>query len=465
MTSPGCPTFYGFSPGGLQAKYPILLGLFTATSEIAPMTTTLRISHLFRFWAPLQATWLMMSLEGPFLAAIIARLPDPKFNLAAYGVAFALAILVEAPVIMMMSASTALVDTAGNYRRLRNFMWMLNIGITVAMLLLLFTPLWDLLIYRGMGLDPRVGHLVRVAMLILLPWPAAIGYRRFYQGLLIRSGLTRRVAWGTLVRLTTMSATALVCWRLTDMAGAWVGAAALSVGVVAEAVASRLMVHATVRRLLQDADPDETPQSYRAIWDFYLPLALTSTISLAVQPMVTFFMGQARFSLESLAVLPVINSLVFIFRTPGLSFQETAITMLGRSWENFAVVRRFALILGGGATVGLALIALTPLADVWLQRVSGLTPELAGFAHVPLRVLVIIPALSVWLSLQRALCVASRKTGPITWASTLEVVGILTVLFITIRLGDWVGATAAATAFMVGRLASNFYMIGRTGRP
>ena len=50
--------------------------------------------------------------------------------------------------------------------------------------------------------------------------------------------------------------------------------------------------------------------------------------------MVTFFMGQARFSLESLAVLPVINSLVFIFRTPGLSYQEAAITMLGRSWDN-----------------------------------------------------------------------------------------------------------------------------------
>ncbi len=165
-----------------------------------------------------------------------------------------------------------------------------------------------------------------------------------------------------------------------------------------------------------------------------------------MQPVVTFFMGQARFSLESLAVLPVINALVFIFRTPGLSFQEAAITMLGRSWDNYPAVRRFAALLGGGAACGLALIALTPLVDVWLQKVSGLTPELAGFAKLPLRILVVMPALSVWLSLQRALCVATRQTGPITWASALEVVGILAVLFVTIRLGDWVGATAAATA-------------------
>ena len=59
------------------------------------------------FWAPLAATWVMMASEGPFLAAIIARLPDPTYNLAAHGVSFALAILIEAPVIMLMSAATS----------------------------------------------------------------------------------------------------------------------------------------------------------------------------------------------------------------------------------------------------------------------------------------------------------------------------------------------------------------------
>ena len=128
------------------------------------MSKPVRMTQLFRFWVPLQATWLMMSLEGPFLAAVIARLAEPKHNLAAYGVAFALAILVEAPVIMMMSASTALVDSAGIYRRLRNFMWILNVGITVAMLLLLFTPLWGLLTGTWMGLDDEVARLTRVSL-------------------------------------------------------------------------------------------------------------------------------------------------------------------------------------------------------------------------------------------------------------------------------------------------------------
>ena len=47
--------------------------------------------------------------------------------------------------------------------------------------------------------------------------------------------------------------------------------------------------------------------------------------------------------------------------------------------------------------------------------------------------------------------------------SFLSSLGILAVLFVTIELGDWVGATAAATAFMAGRLAANGYLIPKTG--
>ncbi len=395
------------------------------------------IPSLFRFWLPLQSTWLMMAVEGPLLTAVIARLAEPKLNLAAYGVAFALAVMVEAPVIMMMSAATALADGRSNYRRLRLFMWVLNILITLVMMVLLFSPAWDLLIGRGMGLEPRVQDLTRTALIILLPWPAAIGYRRFYQGLLIRNGRTRLVAWGTLLRLITMGSSALLLMRLTTLQGAWVGATALSLGVGIEGIASRIMARGAVREV--KATTGTETLGYGQILHFYYPLALTSTISLLVQPMVTFFLGQARHSLESLAVLPVINALVFIFRTPGLSFQEAAITMLGRTHRNLPTVRRFATLLGCGASLLLSLIALTPLARVWFEGVSGLTPALADFAVTPLRILVLMPALSVWLSLQRSWLVHRRRTGPVTWASSLEVGGILLTLLATLAWGNWVG--------------------------
>ena len=423
-------------------------------------TQPISTARLARFWLPLQATWLFMAVEGLFLAALIARLPDPKLNLAAHGVAYAFAIIVEAPVIMMLSAATALVDARPSYLALRRFAQVLNFLITSVMLLLLATPAMNWILASFMRLDPRVVDLVRGALWILLPWPAAIGYRRFYQGILIRADLTHRVAWGTVIRLAAMAGAALVAARL-GLDGTRVGAVALSTGVCVEALASRLMALQPVRDLPAQSASDRPAAdvSWRGLMAFYWPLALTSTISLAVQPLVTFFMGRARCSLESLAVLPVINALVFLFRTPGLAYQETAIAMLGDSRDNLPPVLRFAGLLAVSAAAGLTLVAWTPVAGFWFEYLSGLSPELAVFAVVPARILALMPALSVLLNLERALLVHGRRTGPVTMASLLEVGTIAAVLAFGVGVLDLVGATAAAIAFMVGRLVANVSLV------
>jgi len=423
-------------------------------------TNTLSLRRLARFWLPLQATWLMMAVEGPFLALIIARLAEPMLNLAAFGVAYALAIVAEAPVIMMMSASTALVDCRPAYRALRRFAHTLSVAITVGMVVSLVTPTLSWVMGDLMDLDAAVVQLTHRAMWLLLPFPAAIGYRRFYQGLLIRAGLTRRVTWGTVVRLISM-ATAAGLSVLANLDGILVGAVALSCGVVAEAIASRIMARQVLRDLpVASPGADPADLSWHGLWRFYWPLALTSTIALAAQPVVTFFMGHARAPLESLAALPVLNGLVFIFRTPALSYQEVAIATLSEDRRHLPQVLRFAGLLAGGATLLLALVAWTPLSRVWFETVSGLSPELAAYTRVPLRVLAIMPALSVLLNLERALMVHGRHTGPVTMASVLEVTGIASSLAVGVMLLDGVGVTVAAVAYMVGRLAANLGLLG-----
>ncbi len=415
---------------------------------------------VFVFWVPLAATWLMMSVEGPILAAVIARLADPTYNLAAYGVAFAFAILVEAPVIMLMSASTALAEDAPSLGRLRRFTWALNGIATVLLLVVLVPPVYDGVMTGLMGLPDEVARITYGALWIFLPWPAAIGYRRFLQGLLIRANRTRLVAAGTVIRLVAMVSTALGLAWAADLPGAWVGAAALSVGVVVEAVAARFMAAGTLRELAATPPaPDADVPGYGAITRFYVPLALTSLIGLTVQPMLTFFMGRAPAPLESLAVFPVVHALSFVFRSFGLSYQEAAIALLGRNNEHYRLMARFGLFLGFATSGALALVAFTPLSTVWFETVSGLSPELAAYAVWPTRILVPLPALSVLLSLQRAILVQGRRTGPISGATFTEVAGIA-VLFPLFGFGwGWVGVTAAFVAFVGARVAGNLYLL------
>jgi hypothetical protein len=422
---------------------------------------------IFRFWLPLAATWLMMSVEGPFLAAVIARLPEARFNLAAYGVAFAFALLIEAPVIMIMSASTALAEDVLKFRRLRNFTYSLNGIVTAVQLLILIPRVFRFVMLDLIALPPEVATLVYGALWLLLPWPAAIGHRRLYQGLLIRDGRTRLVAMGTVVRLTAMTSTGLSLFLFVKPHGAWVGAASLSMGVMAEAVASHLMALRSLRSLPEaprsnageDTGDREGELTYGGILRFYYPLALTSLIGLAAQPMMTFFMGRAAAPVESLAVFPVVVSLAFLFRSMGLSFQEVSIALIGKRHEHFRPLARFALVLGVGASGAMAVVAFTPLSGFWFETVSGLTPELAAFAILPTAILVPIPAMSVLLSFQRSLLVVGRRTRPITLATALEVGGIA-LLFPLLgwKLG-LVGVTAAAVAILLGRVAANTFLV------
>ncbi len=416
---------------------------------------------LLSFWSPLAATWLMMAIEGPFLAAIIARLPEPKYNLAAYGVAYAFALIIEAPVIMIMSASTALVRDAGSFFKLRNFIYSLNIFVTSVMLFILIPPVFYFITQDLMGLSDKLSGITYTTVLLLLPWPAAIGYRRFYQGILIRANLTRRVAYGTGIRLVSMSVSAMVLYFYFRIDGALVGASALSLAVTLEAIASRIMANRTVKSILArpaTEDQEEPQLTYSGILNFYYPLALTSMLGLGVQPLVTFFLGHSRMALESLAVFPVVNSLVFIFRGIGLSFQEVGVALFGKKNENYLPLRRFALRLGMTLVAVLALIAFTPLSLLWYEQISGLSPDMAKFALLPTSILVMMPGLTVLLSFQRSLLINAKRNTSITIATALEVCTILTVLLVTTRLLNWVGIVAAALALLSGRLLANSYL-------
>ncbi len=428
------------------------------------MTQRRSARSIFLFWVPLAATWLMMAVEGPFLAAVIARLPDERYNLAAYGVAFAFAVLTEAPVMMLMSAATALVQDRDSYRRLRNFSRVLGAGGTALVLVILIPPLYHWLMLSVIEVPRRVADLTYGALWFFLPWPAAIGYRRFLQGVLIRSNKTRLVAAGTVIRLFSMGGTALVGALFLHIPGAWVGTLSLAVGVCAEAATVRVMAASSVRELLASSpaeEPNPASRSYRDIVHFYYPLALTSLMGLAVQPMLTFFMGRAPEPVDSLAVFPVVQALSFIFRSLGLSFQDTAIALIGDQHEHFPEIKEFALGLGIATAFGIGAVAFTPLAHVWFGTMSGLSRELQVVALVPARVIVPLPALSMLLSLQRAILVKGHRTRPITLATATEV-STIAVVFLTLGWGlGVVGATAAFTSFTVGRGAANLYLMPR----
>ncbi len=92
---------------------------------------------------------------------------------------------------MMLSASNALVKDGVAYRKLRRFSNLLNAAVTAVMIVLVTPPVFGFVARGIMGLEADVAGLAGRSMIFLVLWPGAIGFRRFYQGILISGGRPR----------------------------------------------------------------------------------------------------------------------------------------------------------------------------------------------------------------------------------------------------------------------------------
>ena len=351
-------------------------------------------------WWPLALSWTFMALELPVVSAALARLPDAEIQLAAYGgVVMALLLLVESPIIMLLAASTALSRDGASYLSLRKFMHRLSAGLTLLQLVLATTPLYDFVVTRLIAVPEAVIEPARVGLLIALPWTWTIAYRRFNQGILIRFGASRAVGVGTLLRLmANVIVLGAGLWLhqtapgLTP-SGVTLGSCAVLAGVVAEA----LFVRWRVAPILRDNfDLESTSEEGIELGDllrFYVPLALTSMLALIMQPVGSAAVSRMPMPLASLAAWPVVIGIVFLLRSPGIAYKEVVVALLDRP-DPEPALRRFtgALVL---ISLGMSLLAFTPLADVVLLRLAGLTPELATLAGNGLKIAVLLPAMGV----------------------------------------------------------------------
>ena len=232
----------------------------TSPSAGAPRPEPVTLATVYRTWWPLAASWLMMGLELPAVSAVLARLPAPTISLAAYGgVVFPLALLIESPIIMMLSASTALSRDWPSYRLVRRAMFTMAGALTALHAAAAFTPLYDLVVARALGIPADILEPARLGLQIMTPWTFAIAYRRTQQGVLIRFGKTWAVGVGTGIRLGANVVVLALGYLHGGLPGIAVGTLAVIAGVVGEAVFAGFAVHPVLRDRVRPAAPAGEP--------------------------------------------------------------------------------------------------------------------------------------------------------------------------------------------------------------
>ncbi len=398
------------------------------------------VSRVAQLFVPLGASWLLMAAEQPLLTAVIARMADQKVQLAAWGaVVFPVALVIEAPIIMLLAASTALCGDKQSYRKVRRFMLVAGASLTALHVLVAFTPLFDVLTRQLLRTPAAAIEPARLGLQLMTPWTWAIAYRRFQQGVLIRFGRARAVTVGTVIRLTSVGSVLAVGFYATDWPGVAVAGAAISVGVVAEAVYSGWCVRSVLPRL-RPAPAPGAELDLRRFLAFYVPLAMTPLVMLLIHPLGAAAMGRMPNSIDSLAAWGPLYGLVFVARSVGMGYNEAVVSLIGER-GSLPALRRFNRILMTVTTGGLLLVAATPLAGLWFGHVQHLAPDLEQLARLGVLLCIPMPAYQVLQSFYQGALVSSRRTAPVTEA--VIVYGVVATLMCAL------GVALAPTAGLV----------------
>lgn len=387
-----------------------------------------------------------MSFEQPLVGALVARLDNPTVQLAALGgVAFPLAWLIQSPITMLLAASTALSRNRQSYRLIYRFMLVSSLILTALQALLAFTPLFDIVIVPLFNPPPEVVDPARLGLQILLPCLLCIAYRRFNQGLLIRSGRTLSISVGTGLRFVVIL---LGCGLglLLGLPGIVMGCMGVTLGVFAEAVFIGWRVRPIVRANLLNTGE---PLSWGRFTRFYTPLALTSLLLLTAQPLGSAAISRMPLALESLAAWPLLGGFIFMFRGMGAAYNEVVIARL-ETPGTWRTLRRFALLLSAAMSLPLLLVALTPLAETYFWTVLGLEPPLATLARSGLLLAVAWPALTVFQSYYQGILMHSGKTRTITHSVIVSLSITLLLLGGGTLLGTLPGLFVVTAAFVSG---------------
>ena len=400
---------------------------------------------LFLAWIPLAIMWIVMAVEQPLITSVISRLPDATKQLAAFGYSFALALFIEGPVVQMLSAGTAIVKSKNSYKKILKVMNTLGIITVIAHAFFSIPAIFNFTAEKIFFLPEELRSSAYWCFFLMLPWSPAVGYRRLWQGVMIKHGKSKQVPIVMYIRIAVAVATLFMGLYLKTIPGAVVGGLSLSLGVIAGMISA----YGYAKSILKDLDETDSENlNLKQMVRFYIPLGVTSWVTLGVRPLLNLGITRGLNPVESLAIWPVVLAYLFLYTSITQSLQEIIISEYKK--ENLKTINSFVNIVSICITAIYLIVYLAkPLQNIWFVNISKLPTELLVYLPLSLALVMILPIVSGRIAYYRAILVSIRNTASITLGVFINV-GTLIIATIILPLVLKVsGVYIAALSYMV----------------
>lgn len=412
-------------------------------------STNLNTPLLARLFTPLALSWVFMALEQPALNRILNSLPDFELAKAALYLVMALALFFESPVIDLLSTSTALSRNSANVVRLRQFC-LLTMGVTIVLNGLVgFTPLFDIIATQWLSQPAAVVEASRTPFQIMLFWAAFIGWRRCHHGFMIRSGLTRAIGVGTVLRIVVLIAVGAGGAYGLGLPGLHAVAWALLISVIAETAFTHWAARPAVAQLMRQ-EPTGPALSFGEIARFHAPQTATTLVIMLSAPAISMALGRSADPVANQSAWTLAFNLIWLMSAATYALPELVIAHGDRA-EDAPVLWRFCLTVGLSLSLGLAILSVPPIGHAVFQGILKSSPEESARALPVILMATLLPVLNGVMSFYRGMLTRVGRTMSRLYAIFAGVTSMLVFLVTSIWL-QWPGLVGASVAILAGRI-------------
>jgi hypothetical protein len=403
-------------------------------------------AKLWKQFLPLSVSDVTMALGDPAITFTLANLPFSRENLASVGAAKSIVVFFESPIIMILHASNTLATSRRASRLLWQFTKLAMLLLTAMLIVMNFPGTFRWLASKGLNFNSELILRTQMVLVPLIIWPAAIAWRRFHQGLLIRAGHSRCVANAGLGRISIL-VVALFIGFLLRINGAAVAGLSLAAGIIGEALLVTWM--AKRKNAFPSSEPIRSkalPNNLKEIWRFYWPLANSMLVVWGGRALLLVVIARAIDAPIALAVWPAAWGLVVLIGNATRMVQQVVI-------RNRGTIPDWHLLMFAGS-VGIACSA-TVICLVASELGRTLVAHFIGNDKVLeasiLLVLLNCSAVPFLISIQNAaqgFLIGDGMTGRINASTYFGTAALLSASYLAVR-NEWGGTNAASIGIVL----------------
>ena len=409
----------------------------------------LTLQRFGRFYVPLAATSLLLTLTNPLLASAISRSVNPAVALAGFGLAFSLCGVLYSPLLVGQQVAATRLLAGGCFATIRRFWVRIGGLLSLFAVGFAFTPLGDWVFGGLMGVSGDVLQETRMATAFLAPVPFLTAVRAIHQGRLVAERRTNPIALASSGRTAILALVAVVLMVLTP-GGAWVGAAAFTIGLSVET----LMVaraHAGFHGVYQPVATEgvETGAIDEKMLRFSTPLMLNVLLWWSTPLVINSVLARSPFPAEAIAAFVVVESVAWFLAAPVGQYQHVSIALVDCK-NSHRQVLRWSFVLAGMVALVILLVSIPPVRRSILGAVFGLDSGLLADIGEALPFAVMYPLLYGHRQYYQGLFTRSGRSDAVGWGAALRVATVLIVAIAGLGPLGHAGATLGVLSAVVG---------------